>query len=457
MVAILVAGCAVIAVAGLWLSLNYDEGVYSQTERLVVAGQPLVSQVFSSQPPLFVATVLPGWLLGGVVGARVMMLAWGVVALVATYRIGRGLAGRGVAAGATVLVAASPAFLGVTSRMQAEIPSLALALVSLALLVPRAGGARVRGWAVAVSGALFGAALMTKLLVAPMVVPAVLLLLVAAGPVRRRVRSLVLWAGVAAVVVVGVAVPFWHGGRLYEQVVGFHVTAQDTTAGLAANLAVFRYEKVTALVLAGGVGAAMWLAGTGWRRKVSPPGPSPLAGVVLAAWVIATVGFLVIHVPLFDHHLVLAVVPAALAVAVVVARLPVRAAVPLAVVAALGLLAVSGQMVTTSQTLSTQSADRSIAKLRELPAGSTVITDNQVLATLAGVSVPGQLVDTSLVRIASGSLTSKQVCRRIGQVDAVLLTAHGRFGQLPGVARCTRAALRLVWSHHGDRLYRRHR
>src|SRR5207237_6613908 len=50
--------------------MRYDEGVYAQTTRLLADGHPLVSDVFTSQPPLWPYLALPGWLGGGVTGTR---------------------------------------------------------------------------------------------------------------------------------------------------------------------------------------------------------------------------------------------------------------------------------------------------------------------------------------------------------------------------------------------------
>ena len=46
-------------------SAEYDEGVYWQSLRALAAGHPLYSQVFSSQPPLFLALLLPVFVIFG--------------------------------------------------------------------------------------------------------------------------------------------------------------------------------------------------------------------------------------------------------------------------------------------------------------------------------------------------------------------------------------------------------
>lgn len=455
-------GCAVLGVASLRWALDYDEGVYTQTARLLASGHPLVTDVFISQPPLFPAVLLPGWLRGGIAGARIEVLMFAVVAVLATWWLGRAVLGRAAAAWGAALLAASPAFLAVAGRVEAEVPALALALVALALLVrepARAAAARTgRSGRMVLSGVLFGAAVMIKLLVVPMAAPAVLLVMAMPGTAGRRVVRVLLWGGSAGVVVLAVAAPFWHGGQLYGQTVGFHVAAQGFQAGIAGNLVVLRDSPVTTAMfaLAGLTLLVLLSRQVAGRRGAARPvneGGWP-ARLVVPVWFLTALGFLVVHVPLFDHHLLLAVPPAALLIAAAagsVAR-PLGS-VAVSVVTA-GLLGASCWMVAHGPWLSVQSESSAVRHLRALPRDSVVVSDDQALVTIAGLTVPGSLVDTSYVRIDAGSLTAGQICAALRQADAALLTAHGRFTGLPQVARCARMAMRPVWSSRGDRLYR---
>ena len=96
-----------------------------------------------------------------------------------------------------------------------------------------------------------------------------------------------------------------------------------------------------------------------------------------------------------------------------------------------------------------------VAQLRRLPERAVLVTDDQVLATAAGRTVPGSLVDTSDVRISSGDLSGAEVCGQIAHADAVLLTAGGRFRALPQVAACTHATMTLRWQDATASLYLR--
>jgi hypothetical protein len=84
-----------------------------------------------------------------------------------------------------------------------------------------------------------------------------------------------------------------------------------------------------------------------------------------------------------------------------------------------------------------------------------VVTDDQYVAALAGRETPPELVDTSLVRIATGSLTTDAVERIIQRGDVrVVLFATGRFDHLPGFRAWVEANFRPIRSFGaGETLY----
>lgn len=434
----MIAGSVALAVLTWLLSLrralDYDEGVYAQTLSAVGRGHRLVSDVFTSQPPLWPYVGLPGWLVGGVTGTRIEILLWALVALAAFYRVATRLAGEAAGAVATALVAVSPAYVGVAAAIEAELPAIALALVALDLaLQPH------RRWTPAAVGVLFGAAVMIKLLVAPMAAPIVVALFVG----RRGLQPLVaLVAAVAVELVVGGV--FWDHGRLWSQMVGFHLASQTFPAGTRSNLVTMTSFALGAflLMLAAGVAGLDVLL-----RHRSGNG-------VLLSWYAASAAFLVLHSPVFAHHLVLAILPSALLITVEAQLLlggRQRELALSALVAASAIASVIG--VVSAPVMSASSAGGAVAALRRLPAEAVLVTDDQRLATEAGRQVPGPLVDTSQVRISAQDLTGADVCDQIEHADAVLLTRSGRFVQLPAVASCTDRDMRRVWADAEATLY----
>ena len=85
--------------------------------------------------------------------------------------------------------------------------------------------------------------------------------------------------------------------------------------------------------------------------------------------------------------------------------------------------------------MSDASLQPAVARLQALtPPSEPVVTDDQYLAALAGRDTPPQLVDTSMVRIASGDLTTQSIeaiAERSG--SHAFLFSTGRFLQLAGL------------------------
>src|ERR1700730_8336405 len=77
------------------LSFDWDEGVYWQALESMRHGHRLFAEVFSSQPPFFLAGMYPLYtLLGaGIVSARTPVMLGSLASLVAIFVIGRSLAG----------------------------------------------------------------------------------------------------------------------------------------------------------------------------------------------------------------------------------------------------------------------------------------------------------------------------------------------------------------------------
>jgi hypothetical protein len=91
---------------------------------------------------------------------------------------------------------------------------------------------------------------------------------------------------------------------------------------------------------------------------------------------------------------------------------------------------------------------------KALPSG-LMVTDDQYVAALAGRDTPPELVDTSLVRIATGSLTTDEVERIIRRDNVrVVLFATDRLDRLPGLRAWVEANFQKVKAFGaGEALY----
>jgi 4-amino-4-deoxy-L-arabinose transferase-like glycosyltransferase len=459
-------------------STEYDEGVYWQSLRSMAQGRPLYSLVFGSQPPGFLLGAYPGYLLLGqsIVAGRVTIALYALVGIGATYVIGRALGGRWVGVIAAGLLALNPRYLQEATTLHAEIPSLTLSLVGVAFVavVMKAPLSRSRRLLlIAAAGVALGVAIMMKLLAVVALVPAVLLLaapLIAEMRERRFnrqtllavLRDIGLLIGglvLACLVILLPFIPQW--GALYEQVIGFHLVARGTSSGGDPLANLLLLPDITWVVAALGFAVALW------RRMWS--------ALILLAWLLASVLVLAVQRPLFDPHVLILAPPLALlatlgsvaAIAWARSKWNVRAKDALLMVGmlvALGATLLAGLWLDARQIREASAYNggrraQMVQALQDktLPSGP-VVTDDQYVAALAGRNTPPELVDTSLVRIGAGSLTTGEVERVIRRDDVrVVLFATDRLDRLPGLRAWVEANFRPVKSFGaGETLYVRH-
>jgi hypothetical protein len=437
--------------------IDYDEGVYWQSLRALAAGHPLFTSVYSSQPPAFLELLAPVHRLAGdtLVAERAAVLATAVIGLVAVYTTAALLVSRGAGLLAMAALAADPLFFRQSVTLQADGPSVCLALAALAAAAlarrlrdrprpPGAGpgdgagrGGLLPAWLALFAGALLALAVLTKLL-AVAALPAVGVMLAAPGDGRtptgdrlpaggarqgHALRDLGAAAAGGSLVAAAVLLPYvdaW--GPLWRQAVGLHLGAQALSIGGFTPGDALPELPLLALGLAGLAVAA--------RR-------APALAAAGGSWVTAAALLLALHRPFWPHHAVVLTAPLALLAGGLAPRpeaMPARRLVT----AALALAAIAAWTASFAHVRALQQppATRAaaVAALRSATApGEPVVTDDQFTAALAGRSTPPELVDTSEVRVVSGDLTADRVESIIqrDRVPAVLL-ATGRLDRLPG-------------------------
>src|SRR5579884_1712959 len=451
---------AVLAILGIGLALrapllaggqvDYDEGVYWQSLRALAAGHPLFTSIYSSQPPAFLELLAPVHLLAGdaLTAERAAVLALAAVGLVAVYPTATLLVSRRAGLLAMAVLAADPLFFRQSVTLQADGPSVDLALAALAAAaLSRAARNRPRLlWAgerpeagrwvpppaslALLAGALLALAVLTKLL-AVAALPAVVVMLAApAGgrrptwdPPRHSLRDLGTATAGGLLTTAAVLAPYagaWE--PLWQQAVGLHLGAQALTVGGLTPADVLRELPLLALGLAGLAGSA--------RR-------APLLAAAGASWAAAAALLLALHRPLGPRRVVVLTARLALlagGLAPALGTIPARrlAAGGLALVAVVAWTGSFLYVRSLQQPPATRAA--AVAALRSATTpDQPVVTDDQFAAALAGRNTPPQLVDTSEVRVLSGDLTAGRVEAIIQRdhVHAVLL-ATGRLDRLPG-------------------------
>ncbi|MEX2253813.1 MAG: hypothetical protein WEC34_00085 [Acidimicrobiia bacterium] len=429
--------------------LTFDDGQYGTVVLGLRDGALPFEDLFSSQGPLYYPLLRLGDLIGlrTLDGPRLLTVAAGAIAAVATYAIARHLTGRGGALGAGARVATSGSVLYVTGPLAGDGPALALALSAVAVACSH----RVRPatWRAVVVGLLMGAALCVKLIVVPAAIPIGVLLLGAGpgsrrGPGARRARDAV--TAVAAAVVVGLASALpWGIERVWDQSVAYHRDSERLRSygGNAWTLVQTLAERDPFVVVAAG-GAAIAGLVVLWRRRHGTPVPLAPAGDIdrdidrdierrtalwmLVPWTLAQAVFLVAEPAMWRPHVSQIVAPLAL--------LAVLRPAPWRVLAVICVLVVPWWVHNVQPILWPDSYSRSeadvVERLAALPDDAWVISDDPGFAWRAEHRVPGEFVDVSVKRFQQGNLTTDVVSDAAAdrRVCAVLVWSAERLGSL---------------------------
>lgn len=410
---------------------DYDEGVYLASADALRHGQELGTNVFSSQLPGFYDLLVAAAGIFGTTleGVRVAVLLLALVACAAAYVAASRLADWAAGLLAAAGVAAMPFFALYAHRIAADLPSVSCVLVSIAALTfPGAGAATA-------AGAALGLAVSIKLSGVVGAVPVLVLLLQR----RLSLRRAAFWlAGAGAVLAI---VLLAHRGALEEiwrGAVTYHDRARDVPFE-GHNEYRLRHDVLGPRV------PFAWFLALGVIGSLLSDRVRRLA---LPYWAYAVVagGFLLWHRPLHDNHFVVlapVAVPAAIGVTAGARALP----PPLRRLAALGAsvalalaLASSWNDARAARGPEPTEIVRG-AKLveQQVPRGGLVVSDRQYVAVLAHRRVPGDLVDTAVLRFQTGMLTQRRV-EEVIQGSRVRAVFAGRaFLLRPGLMAFLRA------------------
>jgi 4-amino-4-deoxy-L-arabinose transferase-like glycosyltransferase len=410
-------------------SLVFDDGVYALSALAMRAGNAPFRDVYSSQGPLFLPLLWVGDLVGlrTLDAPRVLSLASGVVGTIAIYTIARHVTSRGASLLAAGLFTTSGGVLWVTGPANSDGPALALSLVAVALALryreqPRRGTAALVGLAA-------GAAIAVKLLAAPAVLIAGLVVLGS----HRRVRDAAIAAGVGIAALLLAAVP-WGLTAVWDQSVAYHTgKGRELSYGDAAwkVLTTMWHRDLAVLV-------ALFLAGvwfvvvrlTGGRPAL--PDPTARAAVVLLViWIVLLFGVLVAEPAMWRAHVAHLVAPLVLLATLRPPPWPVFAVAAVAVTPFW--YAWNASILHPAGYGRDEAAV--VSHLRRLPGGALVISDNPGWVWRAGRSSPADFADTSFLRIDAGDITEQSLARAAtsSRVCAVVASSKHHFLRFTGL------------------------
>ena len=423
-------------------AFDLDEGVYWETLRAMHASSTLYRDIYFSQPPLFMGTVYPFYLLFGqnIFAARLGIALLSLLGLGGLYLIGRVAGGTWGGLAALLLGVASPAYLAMSQTLQAEAPAIGFSVLSVGLAFAAFRGSTTRthiGLA-ALSGVTLAVALVSKFLAVASVAPILVLLAMHMRTAMRPALAFCVGFSAAIAVVAAIFAPEMHA--LITQVVAFHLSAESAFhARGSSNVGQVASVLVSPLGTAALLGAVCGSLRRNW--SVLP----------MAAWVVAAAIMLLNLVPLFIHHLV-ALAPPLIGLAALTFA-PVREQTAfkgnVRIVEALGVVAFvvavgAGAFgensyfhnVTTQRVYGSR-PDMDARAVHDLSTktkpGERVVTDAQFLTALADRDTPPWFVDTTLVRVDAGQLTERELIENTAdpKVHAVLFYGN-RLARNPG-------------------------
>jgi 4-amino-4-deoxy-L-arabinose transferase-like glycosyltransferase len=442
----------VLLLLGLYLRLHdlglpfdrdgYDEGVYWQSLRAMAAGHTLYQQIFYSQPPFFLLSVYPFYILFGQTlwAARLGIAVVSLTGLIGAFLLGKAMGGRIGAIAGLLLMVADPFYLSQSQKLQAEAPSAGLSFLAVGLAYvwwenPDGTAGILLGTFCGIAASL---SIMSKLLGVTILIPLGLLMLAHLWRVLHKPRESRLryaWSLIAGIIAfllttVALVLPFIGSShQMWAGVVTFHTTAGTVfKSTLASNFPMMLPLLTSITAILALFSTIVALLRRDWRT------------LPLIAWLVATVLVLLNQAPLFHHHLV-ALIPPLVALAIVgiipikmerktwTILLNIGSAITLVLLMVALIMNLQGEQLyfqgerLQAASSATQSDLRVSQALHDATkAGELVITDDQFIAALADRNTPPSLVDTSIVRIDTHYLTLQQLIQAASQpqVHAVL-------------------------------------
>ena len=430
-----------------------DEGIRGLQLRLMAAGFRPVSEIYASQGPLSLTALYPFYVLfgGDIVAARLAVVVYSLVGLLAVYWLACRLAGPIAGLAASGMLAVSPIYLENSRLAFVEVPSLVLATAGVAVLLRlREGGKPV--WLV-VSSTLLAIGTLVKWM-AGLVGLAALPLLAVPGSAERPASMsgvqgwraglgrLMLY-GAVALAVSGFVVFMAGPAQVYEQLVAYRLGARAVRGlDVLGNTALIRQELARE-----GIGLLL-LAVLGSIALVRA---RRVEAASLTVWFIGAVLLLLVYSPLWSKHMVY-LLPPLVILAGVAAAAGAQAITGLARrerAAPLNLLCLGGAVLYVSslpwviqqdrRVIGRQSVGDALRHADDLHVIAAVTTpndfivmDDAYLAAMTGRLVPPQLADLSWTRILSRVITSEQARNETERFGArVVVVQDDHLGQLP--------------------------
>lgn len=405
-------------------SYDYDEGVYLQIAKQVINGYKLYEDIFLSQPPYFIYIIVLSFRIFGVnlFAGRLSIALLSMFSAILVYALSKKLSGNPSALISLTLVLIDNTYLIFSRTVQAEVPSITFALLSIYFMILFY---RARNfWYIFIAGIASSLSIGMKFFGITTLIPAVIIL--AATTMLFKQHTAINFLKGSVIFVIGLFVPliplllFFDMETLYYQLFLFHLSKPSTSlADKVLYLARIFVLKKPYLSLLGILG---FITGVTSKNVLK---------LSLIAWALSSALMLVfLPQPIWLHHITFLIpglsVMSGFSIDIVKRhlskklstriRLNFRSIVTFLVflVAALTFTGSLIMLIPEYQYHILRDDDETllsaINEIKKVAASEkTIITDNQFLAFVANKNVPPELCDTSRMRIMSGSLTDQDI------------------------------------------------
>ncbi len=453
---------------------NYDSGLHGLLAQLLAAGYAPYTDVFVSYPPLFIWSLqLPWWVWGNVDALQIVMVFYSLLGVLAVgfvaYRLNGWLAGL-LAAG---FLSLAGSYLSGSSQVMTEVPAISLATAAVALSFAYYTGQR-RRLLIFASGLAMSASLMLKILTPYVLILMPLLVLMPELETEKPLRTIVtnfatnlLLLGAGVILPVLATLLLYNPGAMYSQVISFRLDSRaaylDEWMQNQQVVARFLFVDNLPLALSTMLGIVI-VRKKRWKQAR-----------FIWLWLLLSILFATVHVPLRQKHLPLILPPLAILAGAGLAEgwyrartlrrssspLPARALT--VVVAALTLFyagtlgnqfAAYAGYVEPALRYQTETV---VDRLQQFTSPSDcMVTDYPSLAFFARRLVPPNLSEVSSTRLQSGYLGSSDLIQATEASGCqVVASVAGRLpGNTPDFLDWASAHFLVAWSYNESELDR---
>jgi len=437
---------------GGFFSYDYDEGVYTESARMIVRGYLPNIHVFSSQPPHFILLIAAFLRLFGmkIMIARLFIVITSLIGIISVYLIAKSIEDYKAGFIGAFILSISPYFLRQSRSVQSEVPSISFALLGVWLFFK--GFKEKNEKYLLLSGVITCLGAMMKLNMG-LVIPLILALLMA----HKNFKGSGFFT--LGCIIPLLILPLFDLSKVIDQMVIFHFAKPATGTWQSRGTYILKMLMMdVGLALTAPIGIIICAIKKG------------LEGRFTVALTIATFLFLLCYKAFFQHQSVILVPLLAIMSGVALAtpmnmgfkkylekkERPIKRLRALIILAILSLALFSLYCIGLRRVIKYDSgliSPRDNAQYHDAVkiiktytnSADYIITDEQILAFLAERDVPPNLVDTSHMRISSGYLNSETVIKLSEKYNVkVVILWTGRLRRLSEFIHYVEANFQLV-------------